>query len=90
MVNAADGQIAFGTNGDLVVLRVPLKRGDTQWVRAYVLDTGSGHVMRERQWEALGTPRVLGTSGGGHAVDTTAGTILYGPRLEEEQRRTDL
>jgi hypothetical protein len=90
MVHAADRQIAFGTNGDLVVLGVPFKRGDTQSVRAYVLDTGSGHVIRERQWEARGTPRVFGTSGGGYAVDTTAGTVLYGPRLEEEQQRTNL
>jgi hypothetical protein len=77
----SDKDLAFRDNGEMVVL------GYTSKVRAFVIDTQSGRVVRTRDWIRRGDSAVFATSEGNYAV-LDGGTILYGPGLVDEVFRS--
>jgi hypothetical protein len=87
-----DAWLAFGSNFELVVLYHSIKdpvvsQYETK-VRASVIDTRTGTVVRTREWtKSYGTSEVFATANGNYAL-IEKGTVLYGPGLTEEIARS--
>jgi len=79
----AGWQIAFGSSDELVVLNTLPKAGTMVPVHAFVLDSSSGRVIRQLDWNVWRSARVFATTRGKYAVPTERGTSLYGPGLAE-------
>ena len=77
-------QIAFGTDDELVVIGdqdAPPKAPNP--VKAFVLSTATGDVVRQVDWISHGAPYVFSTAGGRYVANTLDGIRLYAPGLSE-------
>jgi hypothetical protein len=82
-------QIAFGSNGELVVASDSgpgIKPND---VHAFVLDAKTGKIVREAHWKSNYWPYIFATVEGNYAVVTETGMALYSPGLERVIARGD-
>ena len=82
-VYEATRQLAFGSNGELVVASSDgpiLKASD---VRAFVIETRSGRVIDEAAWKSKTWPYIFATAEGNYAVTTENGLALYSSGLKE-------
>ena len=81
----ASRQIAFGSNEELVVLDPPGTFARPGEVRAFVVETTSGRVVRQARWQIRHSAGVFATAEGGYAVvtadGTSDGTSLFSPGL---------
>jgi hypothetical protein len=76
-------QIAFGSDGELVVASASGPFAKPNTVHAFVLDTGDGKIVGRAAWVSNSWPFLFATAKGEYAVVTAAGMALYSPGLKQ-------
>jgi hypothetical protein len=76
-------QIAFGSQGELVVINDGGICGKSNPVTAFVIDTNSGKLLKKANWVSNCWPYIFATAQGHYAVVTNTGMAVYSQGLAD-------
>jgi hypothetical protein len=76
-------QIAFGSQGELVVINDAGVCGKSNPVTAFVIDANSGKLVKKTNWVSNCWPYIFATAQGHYAVVTNAGMAVYSQGLAD-------